>query len=649
MADGSPVARPRKKKLAADLWCGAGGTSTGFARAMRELDLPFTLAAVNHWPTAIDTHRRNHPDHAERTHCADLEVARPIAIVPEGYLDLLMASPTCTFHSRARGGKPVNDQQRMDPWHVVRWCTELRVKRLMVENVPEIMDWGPCSLVTGRPIASRKGEYFHAWINALKAIGFRVDYRILCAADYGDPTTRNRFILIGRSDGGPLRWPTPGYAKAATDDLLNVRSRWRGAVEIIDWTLPGSSIFTRKRPLKPNTIRRILAGAKRYRWPQVYQDALQALLDGREPVLDLPADGEAEPFTVHFRGTAPDQVDRSAHAVADPLPALPAGGNHVGLVMATGAGGVARDVSQPLPTVTAGGDGGARPHFVTPLVMGIGSQQRAKSVDEPLPTITTGGASNEQRPGNARPQFIEPLIVSRMNAEYGRTARPVSEPMPTACARGAGFLAEPLLTSYYGFGNSGSVEDPLPTVTTKDRFGLAEPVVLSTSNSSAAGVPRSVDDPLRTITTAKGGDMAVAAPIVMRGNVGTGREGDMRTADRPLPTITCSVSLALASPFVLPLTHHGDERTHDIESPLPTITGANRGELGLAAPTCTGYRIDILYRMLNYRELARGMSLDDEGQVYDFAGTSTEITKQIGNAVPCRLAKALAKTLMEDL
>lgn len=643
-ADGSPPIRIGRKKLMADLWCGAGGTSTGAVRAMRDLNQPFSLASVNHWPTAIDTHKRNHPEHAERTHCADLEVTRPISVVPEGYLDLLMASPTCTFYSRARGGKPVNDQQRMDPWHVVRWCTELRVKRLLVENVPEIMDWGPCSLVTGRPIPSRKGEYFRAWCDALKAIGFRIDYRVLCAAAYGDPTTRNRFFLIGRSDRGPLRWPTPTFAKDASSDLLDIRARWRGAVEIIDWDLPGKSIFTRKKPLKPNTIRRILAGAKRYRWPQVYQDALQALLDGREPVLDLDlAEDVAEPFTVHFRGTAPDQVERSAHGIDEPLPTLTAGGGHVGLIMATGATGAARDVSHPIPSLVTN----ASPHFITPLIMGVGSQQQAKAIDEPLPTITTGGASTKRRTGNARPQFIEPLIVSRHGFE-NNSARGVSHPLYTASTRGAGYLAEPLVAPYYGGGSgltASSTEEPLPTVTTKARFGLAEPVVVSTSNSSSPGVPRSVEDPLRTITTAKGGDMAVASPIIMRGNVGTGREGDMRTADRPLPTITCSESLAMASPLVVG--YYGrDDASRSIADPLATVTTEPR--FALAHPSTTGYRIDILYRMLNYRELARGMSLDDEGSVYDFAGTSTEITKQIGNAVPCRLAKALVRALMED-
>jgi DNA (cytosine-5)-methyltransferase 1 len=70
------------------------------------------LVCVNHWPVAIDTHSRNHPE--ARHFCQDISAVRPHLIVPEGYLDLLMASPTCTHHPIARGGKPTSDQQRSD-------------------------------------------------------------------------------------------------------------------------------------------------------------------------------------------------------------------------------------------------------------------------------------------------------------------------------------------------------------------------------------------------------------------------------------------------------------------------------------------------------------------------------------------------------
>jgi DNA (cytosine-5)-methyltransferase 1 len=79
---------------------------------------------------------------------------------------------------------------------------------------------------------------------------------------------------------------------------------------------------------------------------------------------------------------------------------------------------------------------------------------------------------------------------------------------------------------------------------------------------------------------------------------------------------------------------------------MPAQTGSN--EFAIATPVIECYRIDILYRMLNWRELARAMSFDDEGEIYHFAGNATEITKQIGNAVPGRTAKALVRALMDD-
>ncbi len=593
MADGSRapeirVARKTRPMLVADLFCGAGGLSSGTARAMRQLGLPVQMIGVNHWPVAIETNRRNHKEHADRIHCADLESALPLTIVPEGRLDLLTAAPSCVFHSRARGGRPVHDQQRMDPWHVVRWCTELRVARVLVENVPECMDWGPCSLVTGRPIKSRRGEYFRAWVAALEAVGFKVDWKVVCCADFGDPTTRRRFFLIGRSDGKRLSWPEFTHDRVGGTDLLGSRPRWRGAREVIDWTMTGKSIFTRTKPLKPNTLRRILAGAVKYSWPRPYIDAVQALLDGQAPrlvfsraeavVLGLVS---ADPMLVHLRGTSEQHLQATAKSADEPLPTLTAGGSHVGLVLATSSGGAARDL------------------------------------DQPLPTITTGGAGAE-RPGCARPQLVEPIIVPTSNTSSAGVPRSAAEPIRTVTTAKGGdqALAVPLVAQYYGAtATAQSVAEPVPSVTTKARFGLAE-------------------------------------PVVMRGNVGTGCTGDMRPASEPMPTITCSESLALAEPFLVP--NFGEApgqtpRTHSIDDPMPTVTAT--GHVQLAAPSAEvadEVRIDINYRMLHWRELARATSFDDEGEVYDFAGNATEITKQIGNAVPNRTAKALAMGLMRD-
>jgi DNA (cytosine-5)-methyltransferase 1 len=105
--------------------------------------------------------------------------------------------------------------------------------------VPEFVDWGPCHAVTGKPIKARKGEYFRAWLQALKAIGMRVDWKVVTCADYGDATTRERFFLYGRSDKKLAALAETTHApRGAETDLLGTRKTWRSAAEIIDWSRP---------------------------------------------------------------------------------------------------------------------------------------------------------------------------------------------------------------------------------------------------------------------------------------------------------------------------------------------------------------------------------------------------------------------------
>lgn len=541
--------------LVADLFCGAGGSSTGARRALAAAGFRMALVAVNHWPVAIETHSRNHPD--ARHFCMDLEAAKPEDLVPEGRLDLLMASPTCTYHSRARGGRPVSDQQRMDPWHVVRWCTTLRVRRLIVENVPEFVDWGPVGR-DGRPLRSRKGEYFRAWLKALQAIGLRCEWRILNAADYGDPTTRRRFFLIGRADRLPLRWPQPTHAPAAQAHLLGLEP-WRAAREVIDWSLPGTSIFERKRPLSPNTIRRIAAGIRKFGGPL------------------------AEPFLVVLRRNC------AAASIDGPVPVITAQARHVALV-------------EP---------------ELRPFVCANRTNNVPQDIDGPVPTIVTSGAL-----WLAQPE-LKPFVLGQQS---GSAPRPVDRPLPTVAAGGAISLVEPFVTAYYGSSEGGkSCDEPLDTVTTRDRFGLVEPFLLP-QHGDRGGPPRT------------------------------------HAVDRPVPTVTTVARVGLVEPFLVP--QFGERpgqapRTHEIEDPLPAVTSHGAG--ALVAPELTEgagddgrtviidgqpYRLDIRFRMLRNHELARAMGFSDAEAEYEFAGNATEITRQIGNAVPVNTAAALVAALM---
>ena len=93
--------------LVAGLFCGAGGSSTGAKKAIAEIGGTMELVAINHWNTAIATHAANHS--TARHLAEDVSIVDPEAVVEEGRLDLLMASPDCKFYSRARGGKPIQD------------------------------------------------------------------------------------------------------------------------------------------------------------------------------------------------------------------------------------------------------------------------------------------------------------------------------------------------------------------------------------------------------------------------------------------------------------------------------------------------------------------------------------------------------------
>ena len=187
---------------AADLFCGAGGSSTGLARACERAGARLQLTAINHWDVAVETHATNHPD--ARHLCTTLDAVDPRKACPER-LDLLIASPECTHHSNARGGKPRQEQSRASAWKVVDWAAALRPREILVENVPEFRTWGPLS-ERGAVLKRRRGETYQAWLAALRSLGYVVQERLLISADYGDPTTRRRLFVRARLGSRAPTW-----------------------------------------------------------------------------------------------------------------------------------------------------------------------------------------------------------------------------------------------------------------------------------------------------------------------------------------------------------------------------------------------------------------------------------------------------------
>jgi DNA (cytosine-5)-methyltransferase 1 len=424
-------------KQAADLFCGAGGTTTGLLRAAQGAGVQVDMLAVNHWNLAIESHLANHPD--VRHLCESLDGVDPRKVIPGGKLDYLAASPECTNHSIARGGMPCSDQSRASAWHVARWAEAVRPEYIVVENVREFRDWGPLTK-KGRPDQRKKGRTFAAFLNAIESLGYRVDHQLLNAADFGDATTRTRLFIQAWRKGSPT-WPEASH-----------QGQWKPAREVIDWDLEGASIFGRKRALSTNTMRRIMAGLRKFSglaftMPIDHLGSKDAGARSVElPISTITTEARhavAMPWLVELRGTKAEQLEKSGKSIETPLSTITTSGAHHGLC---------EPYLVKFHGIHAGRDEEAA--FAA----------RCHGVDQPMKTIDTSN----------RFGLVEPFVIGQQSCAAPRS---VEEPMPTIATRGAVALAEPFLTKFYGTGGARPVTEPLDTITTKDRFGLCLPTV----------------------------------------------------------------------------------------------------------------------------------------------------------------------------
>jgi DNA (cytosine-5)-methyltransferase 1 len=162
-----------------DLFAGAGGFSTGAKMAGAKV-----VWAANHWMAAVETHQANHPETAHA--CQDLHQC-DWTRVPKH--DVLLASPACQGHSKARGkDRPHHDAARATAWAVVSCAEVHRPAFVVVENVPDFRRW----------------ILLPAWDIAMRGLGYQLTYQIIDAADLGVPQHRQRLFIVGTRSSFPL-------------------------------------------------------------------------------------------------------------------------------------------------------------------------------------------------------------------------------------------------------------------------------------------------------------------------------------------------------------------------------------------------------------------------------------------------------------
>lgn len=210
--------------------------------------------AINHDPDAILMHKTNHPNTLHLTE--DIFRVDLKKYVKGRHVALMWASPDCTSHSKAKGGKPRERGLRILPWAVYKHTKAILPDIILMENVEEIQQWGPLD-ADGHPIKERRGEDYQKFITAMKSLGYVFDCRELVAADYGAPTTRKRWYAIFRRDGREIVWPAPTHFK-------DREPHWKACGDCIDWSDLGRSIFDRPKPLADATMKRIANGIRKY-------------------------------------------------------------------------------------------------------------------------------------------------------------------------------------------------------------------------------------------------------------------------------------------------------------------------------------------------------------------------------------------------
>lgn len=256
-------------EIIVDNFAGGGGASTGIELAAGR---PVAIA-INHDPDAILLHKTNHP-YTEHLQASVWDVD-PVAVCRGRPVGLAWFSPDCKHFSKAKGAALVDRNIRGLAWIVLRWAALVRPRVIMLENVEEFQTWGPVR--KGKPVKSKAGQTFQKWKQQLSELGYVIDHRELVAADYGAPTSRKRFVLVARCDGKPIRWPERTHAPRDSEEVKAGKLLpWRSAAEIIDWTIPGYSIFDSKqeilerygvkvvRPLADNTMRRVIRGVDKF-------------------------------------------------------------------------------------------------------------------------------------------------------------------------------------------------------------------------------------------------------------------------------------------------------------------------------------------------------------------------------------------------
>lgn len=581
-----------------DLFCGAGGTSTGCENAMLNgKKIAKVIACVNHDANAIASHAANMhgPDIVHFTEDIRTLAMEPLAAhvnamqkkYPAAKV-VLWASMECTNLSKAKGGISRDADSRTLCEHLYRYIEAIKPDIIQAENVVELLQNGPlCRKLgkDGKPVMVKKtsgsgkakkvwyepammpdpdhaGEYYHKWVHHICSYGYRYEYRVLNSADYGAYTSRVRYFGMFVRDGLPMVFPQPTHAKNPERNLFGEKLLpWKPVKDVLDLDDAGVSIFDRKKPLVDATLRRIYAG-----------------------LVKFVAGGDRSFLTKAFGGNPSEKCQR---------------------------------LDVPAGTVTV------KDHhqFIT-TYYGRGG---AHSVEGPAPTVTTK----------------DRLAMVYLDKQYG-TGAPCSPdgPCPTIeTVPKVKPVTVHFLDNQYGQSRCSSVEAPSGTVTVNPKQALVEakiaPWLMQTNYQN---VGQGIDEPAKTLTADRHWSYLMNPQFSSPGS----------SIETPAPTVIARQDkkpLSLASAFTEGPHPSFIKETHD--GLVYEIYDADPKVLREIKLFMAAYGIvDITMRMLRIRELKLIQGFPED---YVLVGSQEEQKKFLGNAVVTVMAKAWCEALVDTM
>lgn len=475
------------KLLYIDLFCGAGGTSTGVENARYEgRQCAKVIGCVNHDANAIASHAANHPDAMHFTEdIRTLELSPLIAhiakmrkLYPDAFV-VLWASLECTNFSKAKGGQPRDADSRTLAEHLFRYIEAINPDYIQIENVEEFMSWGDLD-ENGKPISKDAGRLYQQWVANVCGYGYRFVHRILNSADYGAYTSRRRFFGIFAKGSLPIVFPEPTHSKEEAAGLFGRLHRWKPVREVLDFSDEGESIFGRKKPLVDATLERIYAGLIKFvaggkEAFMVKWNSMSRAGKYHAPGIDEPCPTVATQsrlgvaqvsFLSKYYGGSPEGKSVS---VEEPAGAITTRDHH-SFITAYYGNGHNHSIDEPAPTLTTKD----RLAFVD-MQYGNGTPC---DIETPAPTVTT----------NPKHQLVtcKPWI---MNTSFKNTGSSIDEPAQTVTAnRKWHYLMNPQFQSA-----GGSVDSPCFTLIA--RMDKMPPYLIQTEQGEMAIVIEPDDSP----------------------------------------------------------------------------------------------------------------------------------------------------------